>query len=84
METYFLMIRNYDTNQCSIIGALSKDEEIELVNKITKMQKQGINCDKLNLDLDKSINDEIKALEGDFTFVPINSLFNELKFIDIE
>lgn len=83
MDTYFLIIRNYETMQCSIIGALSGEEEIELVNKIAAMQKDGINCDKVSLDLDTSINKEINDLEENFTFVPINSLFQDISFINI-
>ena len=83
METYFLIIRNYDTKQCSIIGALSQDEEVELVKQITLMQEQHIKCDKVNLDLNKSINEEIESLEGNFSLVPINRLFRGKTFINI-
>lgn len=83
MDTYFLIIRNYETMQCSIIGALSEEEEIELVNKIAAMQKDGIDCDKVSLNLDKSINEEINDLEGNFTLVPVNKLFESINFINI-
>ncbi len=83
MDTYFLIIRNYKTMQCSIIGALSGEEEIELVNRIATMQKDDIDCNKVSLDLDKSINEEINNLEGNFTLVPVNKLFESINFINI-
>lgn len=83
METYFIILRNHDTNECSIIGALSADEEIELTNKIAEMQRQNINCDRVSLNMDRSINEEIANLEDGYTLVPINNLFAYKRFIRI-
>ena len=84
MEIYFSIIRNHDTKLCSVIGALSADEEQRLVNKIVSMQAQKINCDRISLNLDNSINKEIENLVDKYTLVPINSLFNGETFINIE
>lgn len=56
MESYFVILRNYDTKQCSIIGALSENEEIQLTSKIVAMQNQNINCNRVSLNLNRSIN----------------------------
>lgn len=84
METYFIILRNHDTKECSIIGALSAEEEIELTNKIAEMQRQNINCNRVSLNIDRSINEEISSLEGNFTLVPINNLFTGERFINID
>lgn len=84
MEIYFSIIRNHDTKQYSIIGALSAEEEQQLVSKIVSMQAQKIDCDRTSLNLDNSINNEIANLEDNYTFVSINRLFNGETFINIE
>ena len=84
-KVYFTIIRNHNTKQCSIIGALSGEEERKLVSKIIELENQGIKCDRVSLNLDISINEEIKNnLVGKFTFVPINTLFKGEKFIDFD
>lgn len=84
METYFSILRNNNTHQCSILGALSADEEVQLTSKIAAMQGQDIDCDRVSLSLDMSINEEIANLEGDYTLVPINNLFTNERFIEIQ
>lgn len=84
METYFIILRNNATHQCSILGTLSADEEVQLTNRIATIRNQGIDCGRVNLSLDKSINEEIANLEGNYTLVPINNLFTNERFIEIQ
>lgn len=65
---------------------MSAEEESQVVHNIAGLIKSGKDCQRISLDLGKSILKQLQDVISNnpgYKIVPINELFENMKFIEI-
>lgn len=86
MDTYFIWIINRTNQRYALLGGLSAEQEIELVNIIRRHQENGVQVTRTTFNPNFSLNTQLNIsgdITQDFTFVPANEVIEGQNFINI-
>ena len=86
METIFVWIMNHATQQYTLLGALSTEQELEIDKIINKINDNGGHVSRQSFDQNYSLNTQLNSLGDvtkDYQFVPANELIKGMQFINL-
>ncbi len=86
-NAFFTWIVNHTDKKYTVIGAMSAEQEQNLVSLIANLKKEnGIDLNRSSFNMDVSFNEQQYSYEDikDFQFVPANELIKNYNFINIE